>query len=165
MQIDLTLSLLSHLEIMLLVEVQRGKVGMNSDDYGRYSSEIGVTAAFVKRAEEQVAYCGTNLPDRRKSAEEKKKEVFHGDSWFASVNAAQASQELGHDFVGPIKTNTAGFPKEEIEAIMKDWPSGSHIVLEDKKNELVAIGYKYSLRSKGELLPCFILIFFYLQST
>jgi hypothetical protein len=140
---------------MLFVEIQRGKDAMNSDDYGMYSSEIGVTAAFVKRAEEQVGYCGTNLPARRKSAEKKEGEVFHGDSWFASVNAAQASQKLGHDFVGPVKTNTAGFPKDEIEAIMKDWPSGSHIVLEDEEHKLVAIGYKYSLRSKSELLHMF----------
>lgn len=137
---------------MLFVEIQRGKDAMSSDEFGMYSSEIGVTAAFVKRAEEKVGYCGANLPARRKSAEEKEGEVFHGDSWFASVNAAQASQELGHEFVGPIKTNTAGFPKDEIEAIMKDWPSGSHIVLEDKENQLVAIGYKYSLRSKSKLL-------------
>ncbi|KAL7458010.1 hypothetical protein ACHAWC_009713 [Mediolabrus comicus] len=135
-------------KIMLFVEIQRGKDAMNSDEYGKYSSEIGVTAAFVKRAVEQVAHCGTKHPARRESAEDNEREVFHGDSWFASINAAQSCQDMGHDFVGPVKTNTAGFPKEEIEAIMKDWPSGSSIVLEDKENKLVAIGYKYSLRSK-----------------
>ena len=144
---------------MLFVEVQRGKDAMNSDQFGEYASEIGVTAAFVKRAEEKVAYCGTSLESRRDAARAKSGEEFHGDSWFASVNAATVSNELGHDFVGPIKTNTAGFPKDEIEELMKDWPSGSYIVLECREHNLVAIGYKYSLRSKSESFHMFCVSF------
>ena len=33
---------------------------------------------------------------------------------------------------------------------MKDWPSGSYIVLECKEHRLFAVGYKYSLRSKSK---------------
>ena len=77
-----------------------------------------------------------------------RREIFYGDSWFAGVKLAEALRKRGLDFGGPVKTKTSCFPKEELEKIMKHWPSGSHLVIEcevnGEKNCLYAVGYKYS---------------------
>jgi len=51
--------------------------------------------------------------------------------------------------------NHARFPKQFIESSMKDWPAGSHIVLEgstDDGTDLLAIGYKYNSKK----ILCFV---------
>ena len=146
-------------EIMLYVEIQRGKKDMNGEKFGKYAKDIGPTAAFVKRAVEETANCGTKLKERRDAVEKKKSDFYNGDSWFAGVTAAIAAQDLGHEFFCPVKTNTAGFSIEKINEWMKDWPSGSYIVLECEEHRLFAVGYKYSLRSKSECVLCFVFFF------
>lgn len=137
---------------MIFLEIQRGKEAMNGSKFGQYSDVLGVTAAFVKRCIEATHHSGLRLAERHQALQLNTPEYFTGDSWFSSVTAALAAQELGHEYFGPVKTNTKGFPKDEIIDIMKDWPSGSSIVLECKEEKLFAVGYKYSLRSKGALL-------------
>jgi len=137
-------------EIMLYLEIQRGKVAMNGAKYGKYADAIGPTAACVKRIIEATAYCGNKDEERRDAAEEGKTEFYNADAWFAGVRAARAANELGHEFFGPVKTNHGGFPLLELQKLMKDWPSGSYLVLECKEHRLFAVGYKYSLRSKGK---------------
>ena len=78
-----------------------------------------------------------------------------GDSWFASVKTAEACAEYGHEFIGPVKTATRLFPKEELENTMKNWPGGTYIVLEGTSpngHSLISIGYKYNKRK----VLCFV---------
>ena len=123
---------------------------MNSEKYGKYSAEIGATASCVKRSIIATANCGTKMSDRTEAKEKGRPDMFAGDSWFAGGKACMAAAKLGCEFFGPVKTNTSGYPKVEIENIMKDWPSGSWVVLESKEHRLFAVGYKYSLRSKSK---------------
>ena len=130
---------------------------MTSEKYGEYAAVIGVTAAFVKRCVATTAHGGSKLPDRRYAKMMEKAESYAGDSWFSSVKAALATQEQGHDYFGPIKTNTSGFPHGEINKWMESWPSGAYMVLECKQQKLFAVGYRYSLRSKGMLFSSVLL--------
>ena len=125
---------------------------MSSEKYGKFAEDIGATAAFVKRTIGVTAHCGTKDEERRDAAEESKTEFFKGDAWFAGVKGAGAANELGHEFFGPVKTNHGGSPLLELQTLMKDWPSGSYLVLQCKEHRLFAVGYKYSLRSKGKWL-------------
>ena len=61
----------------------------------------------------------------------------------------------GHEFIGAIKTNHWNFPKQQLEDIMNEWPSGSSLVLECHRPNgvvLLAIGYKYNSRK----VLCFV---------
>jgi hypothetical protein len=78
-----------------------------------------------------------------------KRNLFYGDSWFASVKAAELIHERGHSFVGPIKTNHKNFPRAALEARMAGWSGGTWLVLEGTTSSgtpLLAIGYKYNSR-------------------
>ena len=141
-------------EIMLYVEIQRGKEAMNGEKFGKYAKDIGPTATFVKRLVEETAHSGVRLRERRDAEELNKPDLYVGDSWFAGVNPATAAHRFGHKLFGPVKINTSGFLNEEIKEWMKDWPSGSYVVLECKEHKLFAVGYKYSLRSKSEFVKC-----------
>ena len=133
---------------MLYVEIQRGKEAMNSAKYGKYTNEIGATAAMVKRCIKFIQYCGIRSEERRDAKAIHRKEIFFGDSWFESIRAARAAAAEGHEFFGPIKTNTSGFPAAEIAEMMQDWPAGSSIVFECEDAKLFVVGYKYSKRCK-----------------
>jgi hypothetical protein len=56
----------------------------------------------------------------------------------------------GHEVITAVKSNHSHFPKAELEEKMKDYPSGSYLVLECttpmKGLQLLAIGYKYNAR-------------------
>ena len=90
------------------------------------------------RLAKMTAGCGQKPEDKRK-------DVFQGDSWFSSVPTAMGIDGLGHHYKGIVKTAHAGFPKQWIEDKMRDMVAGSHLVLESVKNgkKLYAIGYKY----------------------
>ena len=122
---------------------------MTSEKYGEFAAAIGVTAAFVKRCVAATTHGGSKLSERREAQRMNKAESYAGDSWFSSTKAAVATQKQGQEYFGPIKTNTSGFPHAEINKWMESWPSGSYMVLECKEQKLFAVGYRYSLRSKG----------------
>ena len=93
-----------------------------------------------------------------KSAEDEEAgrlDTYLGDSWFASVDTAvQLQKKLNANFIGIVKTSHSKFPKMWIEQTMKDWPPGSHIVLQANSEgvDLFACGYKYNKRK----VCCFI---------
>jgi hypothetical protein len=60
---------------------------------------------------------GQDVADARKNC-------IYGYSWFAGVKTAELIAKSGHCFVGPVKTNCGGYPKEEIKKQMKNWPAG-----------------------------------------
>lgn len=85
---------------------------------------------------------------------EARRRVF-GDSWFASVKTTvQLWKKYGLLFVGVVKTAHAKYPKIFLEKTMKDWPAGSHLLLEAVVEDvpIIAIGYKYNSRK----VICFV---------
>lgn len=120
----------------------------------KHADKLGVLAGCTKRLMEESEYCGYKASKLRKRTKKKRKgEIFFADAWFASLLVAIMAYKMGHEFVGPVKTNKAGFPVNEVIEIMKEWPSGSNIVLKCKTPDgptLICIGYKYSSSRPGE---------------
>ena len=58
------------------------------------------------------------------------------------------------NFIGVVKTNHSKYPKKWLEDTMKEWPPGSHIVLEARQHgvDVLACGYKYNKRK----VCCFV---------
>lgn len=137
------------LGVLLHLELQRGKIPMQKK---KWSKKLGGTAGCTLRLAEATQYSGAvKMTERKEAKDTGKRELFFHDSWFTSVKSVEGmKRELGHECFGVVKTNHAGIPKDEIENIMKDWPSGSHLVLECKESGLFICGYKYSHRKKGE---------------
>lgn len=138
------------LGVMLYLEIQRGKTEMPKRS--RYFTTLGATASCTKRLVEDTANCGQKQDVHRIT-------LVLGDSWFASVKTAKEVAGLGHEWIGPVKTARKLFPKDEIEGIMKNWPGGSFLVLEEvypqagnEQPTLLAIGYKYNARK----VLCFV---------
>ena len=74
------------------------------------------------------------------------KDIFLGDAWFASFDLAfLAAKELKCHFIGVIKTNSGRYPKKFLQDTMKQWPSGSHLLLQTVLDgqTIYVIGYKY----------------------
>jgi hypothetical protein len=108
--------------------------------WSEFYHELGATASCTIRSASYTANGGQRETDFEPN-------LFLGDSWFASVKAAEAIKELGHEFCGPVKTSHRLFPKKELEDTLKDWPGGTHLVLEAKTRkgiDLLAVGYKYN---------------------
>lgn len=100
---------------------------------------------------EATQYSGSKGQEREEARRKGKREQFLGDSWFTSKRLCDfLMQELGHEYFGALKTNHSGTPKEEMERIMKDWPSGSYLVAECAELKLFIVGYKYSYKKKGK---------------
>jgi hypothetical protein len=123
--------------VLLHVEIQRGKEPMRELPH---LQKFGAAAGCTLRLIEGCQFAGFERQAERARAKlEKKAEVFIADSWFGSVRAAEAIKTLhvdldgnpaGHEFIGAIKTNHRNFPKQHLEDTMKEWPSGSSLVLE-----------------------------------
>jgi len=141
--------------VLLFLEIQRGKEAMGE---AKYSHEIGGTAACTARLVEESQYCGAKLRARKDAKQTNKTLKFYHDAWFTSVRQMTYIKSMtkdsegnpnGHEFVGALKSNHSCFPKVELENKMKDYPSGSYLVMESKSPngcKLVAIGYKYNAR-------------------
>ena len=130
---------------MLHAEIQEDKMGMKNK---LHFNTYGATSSCVLRLAKATKNCGQK-PDMNIN------NLFYGDSWFASLKTAAAvSDLLNSEFFGVIKNAHRHFPKVYIETLMKDWPSGTHVVLETTKNQkkYYAIGYKYTSKK----VICFI---------
>jgi hypothetical protein len=141
---------------MLYIEVQRGKDAMRKQ---KYSALLGATAGCTLRLAEGSAYCGQSNQERFTAKDRIKPNLFVCDAWFGSVVMAEHMKTLhqttggewkGHEVIAAVKSNHSRFPKAELEEKMKDYPSGSYLVLEcttpTKQVQLLAIGYKYNAR-------------------
>ena len=78
-----------------------------------------------------------------------KRDCFLFGRWFLSNKSVEASDSIGVDLVGLVKTNTKRLCKAMIEESTKDQPGRSYIVLRSKhmaprERPLLAIGYKYN---------------------
>ena len=136
--------------MFLHLEIQEGKMPMREREY---SKRLGGTAGCSMRLMKATQYSGHMEKERQEAKEKSKREVFFGDSWFTSRRlCVAAKEELGHEYFGAMKTNHSGTPKEDVEKIMKDWPSGSYLVVECDELQLFMVGYKYSYKKKGKFL-------------
>ena len=140
--------------MLLYLELQRGKKGM---DKAKYADTKKATAACcIRLAEGTVRVTNENgdasvaTPSPTPTREDPiPKQTFLGDSWFTSVQAVTELALRGHHFIGVIKTNHAGYPKQFLSDTMQGWPSGSHLLLETQTSQeidLCALGYKYNSR-------------------
>jgi hypothetical protein len=116
--------------VFLFLEIQRGKEGMKDSKYQR---ELGATTA-----------CTIQMAEAMVSNEEDDRDTVFGDSWF------KTSKEIvlrSSHFIGVVKTSHACHPKLFIEETTKDWPGGTHLVLQSQlgDKDQIAIGYKYFL--------------------
>lgn len=143
----------------LYIEIQRGKIPMQKK---KWSRQLGGTAGCTLRLAEASQYSSaTKMRERKEAKENGKRETFLHDSWFTSVKSVKGvKRELGHESFGVLKTNYSGTPKEELEKIMKDWPSGSQLVMECKEHGMFICAYKYSHRKKGEFKSIVIICIF-----
>jgi hypothetical protein len=160
---------------LVFQEIQRGAEPMKKK---RFYAKVGTTAACTLRLIVGAEYCGQGLRERRLAKENERRLVVVADSWFGSVKLAEALKLLrrvvkrkpdgtedgyfyvidkeqgqnpnGHELIAAVKTNSSWFPKAAIEEKMRNWPSGSYLVLEcctpETNVDLVAIGYKYNAR-------------------
>ena len=96
-------------------------------------AESGVTAVYTMRgacvSKRYVGVgVGVGVGDDDK---DDPNEMFFGDSWFSSVESTcKLWNRFKCRYAGILKTNHSRFPKVWIERTIKDWPTGSHIVLE-----------------------------------
>jgi hypothetical protein len=139
--------------VMVWIEPQRGRDAMRAAEFGAGS---GVTAACTMRgARDSKRY--VRFGDDEGPDEDDPNEVFFGDSWFSSVETTcQLWSKFGCRHGGILNSNHSRFPKKWTETTMKDWPAGSHIVLEGRATregvDLIAMGHKHNSRKS----LCFI---------
>ena len=134
--------------IMIYVEIQRGKDGMSDAKYNKTMMKTAAcTARLIEgtRTEEEAL---EQTRDERSDEIERTKDTYYADAWFGSVDAVLAAMERQAHLVAVIKTNSNRFPKKFIEEKMKNWPPGSHLLLESniEFKKVFALGYKYSKR-------------------
>ena len=130
---------------ILYAEIQEGKEGMT---HKPYFVANGATCSCVLRLGKGTKNNG-QVPDALI------RNLYYGDSWFAFLKTAVAvTEELDSEFLGPVKTAHKQFPKKFLENTMKEWPPGSHLVMETtvRNNSFYAIGYKYNMKK----VLCFI---------
>ena len=130
---------------IIYAEIQEGKEGMKSK---HFFNTHGATSSCVLRLTEGTLNCG-------QKADPNLKNLFYGDSWFASLKTAVAvTEQVEAEFLGPIKTAHRHFPKAYLESSMKEWPPGSHLVMETRvrDHKYYAMGYKYNMKK----VLCFI---------
>lgn len=145
----------SILKVMLALELQQGIDDPNNRKYVTEANGKKAAACTVRLAEQS---CQRNVPCKEGATNEDSTDDVHvADSWFGSVTTALCFRSLlksPKKCIMNIKTATSGYPKEYLEEKMKNWPGGSHLVLETTIDgtKLFAIGYKYSARK----VMCFI---------
>ena len=69
---------------------------------GKYYKEHGTTMSCTLRLVEGTSYHGQMGQERVTAKNTNRKEIIVGDSWFSSVNVAEAIAVRGHEYVGPV---------------------------------------------------------------
>ena len=131
-------------QVMLYLEIQKGALPMQSEKYA--CNHKATTACVLRMAEGTARDHNTNIDKVDVGIPP---QTYLGDSWFSSVETALEMALRGYHYIGVIKTAHSGYPKLFLEEKMKNYPAGSHLVLEittKEEVELLAIGYKYNKR-------------------
>ena len=106
----------------------------------QFNNEVGATAGCTLRL----------LLDTIPQEERQTKHGIRGDAWFGSIKTANEIGIRGHEAVLQVKQYHSLFPKDFIEAALKEAPGGVHILLEGTTKDevpLVALGYRYSRKT------------------
>ena len=122
----------SRLGTMLHLDTQKGKEDINKL---KFQSELGGTAAFMKRLAIATKGCGQLTSN----------DTYFADSWFSSVKTSEEMAAAGVNYCGPVKKSEKGFCLAMLDKLMKDWPGGSYLVLKSTprfpgESPLLAIG-------------------------
>ena len=136
------------LRMTLHLEIQRCKDEMRMKEFcGSLKATSACTARLAKYTTRQTTV------SEEESADEGVQDTYLGDSWFASLSTVAGIKEYGR-FIGVVKTAHSQYPKKWLEKTMKDWPAGSHLVLESVFSgvPVIAMGYKYNKRK----VICFV---------
>ena len=134
---------------MLWMEIQEGKLRMANKEH----QDLGSTCACVLRGVAETSkYKSFPIEDdTQDTAEQDRKRLYFGDSWFGSVKAVANVGKSGNHCCMIIKTGHSRSPKKFLEEKMKDMPGGTWITMEgtpDKEGvPLVSIGYKYNKKN------------------
>ena len=130
----------------LYLEIQSGREGMSD-------------AEFVSDMKKTVACCCRMAKGTVSSMSDERADgyvnTYVRDSWFSSVDAVvELKKNFNANFSGVVKTNHSRYPKKRLEHTMKEWPPGSHLVLQAKYEGVVMFGcgQKYNKRK----VCCFI---------
>lgn len=107
-------------EVMLGLEIQKGKVAMRDAEYvGEYLP----TAACARRLTDMVKNC----------FETQKRSVppfrIILDAGFGNMSTLKALSAANVEAIMCIKQGKSGMPKDQILELSKDWPSGSYLTL------------------------------------
>ena len=86
----------------------------------QFNNEVGATAGCTLRL-----LLGTIPQEERQT-----KHGIRGDAWFGSIKTANEIGIRGHEAVLQVKQYHSLFPKDFIEAALKEAPGGVHILLE-----------------------------------
>jgi len=139
----------------IYLELQRGKLDMATAEYVdtvklktsacttrlvKYSSQKEMAFEEMKKEQEKLG--------ETRDQEETNPfiETYLGDAWFGSIDTVISLwKNLKTNFIGVIKNSHNRYPKDYLTQKMKDWPAGSHLVLEANIEgvQVVAMGYKY----------------------
>ena len=138
--------------IMLYVETQRSR----TDTFGRkYENLVKrvITACCVRMVDD--SWQRTQMSDNVNVEEA----VFIGDSWFGSIPTVVSLKKNMPDgkrsgCIVNIKTKHDRYPKAFLEARIKSWPGGTHLVMEGMVDgvQRYAVGHKH--RKKNPM--CFL---------
>ena len=109
--------------IIMYLKIKKGKNEMSKVEFG--IKKLKATSACTKRLIKGTKRSSEDCLE----AEEDIRDIWFGDAWFAGVDSAVEVSEYGK-FVGVVKTNSAMYPKTYLEGVMKNWPAGSHLVLQ-----------------------------------
>ena len=62
------------------------------------------------------------------------KAIFVGDSWFGNVpTVVNLKNKLDAHCIGVVKKGHKRYPKKWIDSTIKDWSSGTYIILESEE--------------------------------
>lgn len=144
---ELKVAMVTETHITLFFEIQMGKSVI---DFVEYVDEIpwktsACTARLVKGATQPIK---ETIPEELIN-NQNARDTYLGDAWFGSVLAVVAlKKKFNTNFVGVVKGSHGCYPKNYLPEVMKEWPAGSHLVLESKIEgvDIIAMGYKYNHR-------------------
>ena len=109
--------------MLLYLELQHGKKEMEKANYA--DTKKAAAACCIRLAEGMVHVRNDNgdasVTSKPSPAVKEliPKQTFLGDSWFTSVQAVTELALRGHHFIGVIKTNYAGYPKQFLTDTMQ----------------------------------------------
>jgi hypothetical protein len=110
------------------METQEGKLRMARK---QLHQEHGATTSCTLRCFKESGFA-----EAHRRPEERGQRAGIGDSWFVGLKTIEAlNKELGTWFLGPVKTNTSGFPIETMRHTLHGTERGASVVMEERNED------------------------------